>query len=125
MKKQFTNKPTRRVFRVLLILLTVSLFTAGCGQKSAFEKGFDYTFTPNSIMFGVKSDTDTFSKNDVTFNLYYGVHDIGYTEKYNIDPKSLYQKEGYETIFFGLYICEADYSFDVVNDMEISDYNIR
>ena len=124
MKKQFTNKPTRRVFRVLLILLTVSLFTAGCGQKSAFEKGFDYTFTPNSIMFGVKSDTDTFSKNDVTFNLYYGVHDIGYTEKYNIDPKSLYQKEGYETIFFGLYICEADYSFDVVNDMEISDYKM-
>ena len=122
MKKTFTNKPTRRIFRVLLILLMVSLFTTGCGQKSEFEKGFDYTFTPNSIMFGAKSNTDTFSKNDVTFDLYYGVYDIGYAEKYNTDPKSGYRKEGYETIFFGLYICEADYSLDVVNDMEISDY---
>ena len=72
MKKIFTDKPTRRVFRTLLILLMVSLFTTGCGQKSEFEKGFDYTFTPDSMMFGIKSDTDTFSKNDVTFDLYYG-----------------------------------------------------
>ena len=114
----------QRVFRVLLLLLMVSLFTTGCGQKSEFEKGFDYTFTPSSIMFGAKSDTDTFSKNDVTFDLYYGVYDIGYAEKYNTDPKSGYRKEGYETIFFGLYICEADYSLDVVNDMEISDYKM-
>ena len=33
----------QRVFRVLLLLLMVSLFTTGCGQKSEFEKGFDYT----------------------------------------------------------------------------------
>lgn len=124
MKKIFTDKPTRRVFRTLLILLMVSLFTTGCGQKSEFEKGFDYTFTPDSMMFGIKSDTDTFSKNDVTFDLYYGVHDIGYAEKYHTDPKSSYQKEGYETIFFGLYICKAEYSLDVVNDMEISDYKM-
>ena len=26
--------------------------------------------------------------------------------------------------FFGLYICKADYSLDVVNDMEISDYKM-
>lgn len=122
MEKSFANKPTKRVFRLLLILLMVSLFATGCAQKSEFEKGFDYTFTPNSIMFGVKSDTDTFSINDVTFDLYYGVHDIGYAEKYNTNPKSGYRKEGYETIFFGLYICEADCSLDVVNDMEISDY---
>ena len=70
MKKLFTNKPTRRVFRGLLILLMVSLFTTGCGQRSEFEKGFDYTFTPNSIMFGAKSNTDTFSKNNVIMNIY-------------------------------------------------------
>lgn len=117
-------KPTRRIFMVLLILLTVTLSATSCGQESGFEKGFDYTFTPQTIMFGAKSDTDTFSKNDVIFDLYYGVHDIGYDEKYNSDPKTLYQKEGYEKIFFGLYICEADYSLDVVNDMEISDYKM-
>lgn len=124
MKKSFANKPTRQVFRVLLILLMVSLFTTGCGQKSEFEKGFNYTLTPNEIMFGAKSDTNTFSKNDVAFDLYYGVHDIGSDEKYNTDPKSGYQKEGNETIFFGLYICDADYSLDVVNDTEISNYKM-
>ncbi|MGN1156951.1 MAG: hypothetical protein ACI4TK_12305 [Agathobacter sp.] len=124
MKKSFTKKQTRRVFEVLLILLMVSLFTTGCGQKSEMEKGFNYTWTPDRIMFGAKSGTDTFSKNDVTFDLYYGVHDIGYDEKYNNDPKIHYQKEGNETIFFGLYICDADYSLDVMNDMEISDYKM-
>ena len=102
----------------------ISLFTTGCGQKTGFQKGFDYTFTPDLIMFGVKSNTDTFSKNDVTFDFYYGVHDIGYDKKNNTDPRSNYRKEGNETIFFGLYICEADYSLDVVNDMEISDYKM-
>lgn len=124
MKKFYVSKPIRRVFRVLLILLMVSLLTEGCEQKSKLEKGFDYTFTPNSIMFGVKFGTDTFSKNNVTFDLYYGVYDIGYAQKNNADPKSNYLKEGYETISFGLYICEADYSLNIVNDMEISDYKM-
>ncbi len=124
MKKSFTNKPTRRVFRALLILLMVSLFTTGCGQKSEVEKGFDYTLTPNEIMFGAKSGTNTFSKNDVTFDLYYGVHDIGYDKKYNNDPKIHYQKNGNETIFFALYICDADHSLDIMNDMEVSDYKM-
>lgn len=124
MKKTYTNKPTGRVFRVLLILLMVFLFTTSCEQKYQFEKGFDYTWSPNEIMFGAKSNTDTFSKNDVTFDLYYGVHNIGYDEKYSTDPKSGYLKEGYETIFFGLYICDVDYSLDIVNDIEISDYKM-
>lgn len=117
-------KQTRCIFRVLLILLIVTLSITSCGQKSGFEKGFDYTFTPSDIMFGAKSDTDTFPKNDVTFDLYYGVHDIGHDEKYNTDPKIGYQKEGDETVFFGLYICEKKHSLDVMNDMEISDYKM-
>ena len=104
MNKSFINKPMRRIFRVLLILLMVSLFTTGCGQKTGFQKGFDYTFTPDLIMFGVKSDTDTFSKNDVTFDFYYGVHDIGYDKKNNTDPRSNYRKEGNETIFRFVYL---------------------
>ncbi len=124
MPKPVTNKPSRQVFGVLFLLLAVSLFTTGCGQKSKFEKGFGYTPTPESIMFGVRSDTDTFFKNDVSFDLYYGVHDIGYDDKYNSDPKKSYQKDGYETIFFGLYICKTAYRFDVRNDTEISDYQV-
>lgn len=110
-------KQTRCIFRVLLILLIVTLFVAGCGQKSGFEEGFDYTFTPTRIMFGAKSDKDTFPKNDVTFDLYYGVHDV----KDDTDPKTYYQKEGDEIVFFGLYICDAEHSLDVMNDMEIAD----
>lgn len=106
----------------LVTTMIVSLFATGCGQKFKFEKGFAYMFTPDEIMFGARSDTDTFAKDDVNFDIYYGVHDIGYDEKYNTDPKSGYQKEGNETIFFGLYICDAEYRLDVVNDMEISDY---
>ena len=117
-------KQTRYIFRVLLILLIITLSVTGCGQKSGFEKGFDYTFTPTRIMFGAKSDTDTFPKNDVTFDLYYGVHDVKDDKKYGTDPKTFYQKEGDETVFFGLYICDAEHSLDVMNDMEISDYKM-
>lgn len=124
MRKSFFSKPTKRIFRVLLILLMVSLFTTGCGKRSKIEKGFGYTWTPKSIMFGIRADTDTFSKNDVSFNLYYGVHDIGHDSKYDSDPKKSYQKEGNETIFFGLYICDKEHSFDIVNDSEITDYKM-
>lgn len=117
-------KKTRSICQVLLILMIFTLFVTGCERKSALKKGFNYTLTPNEIMFGAKSDTNTFSKNDVVFDLYYGVHDIGYDEKYNADPKSGYQKEGNETISFGLYICDADYSLDVVSGMEISNYKM-
>ncbi len=122
--KPTVAKKARSICRVLLILTIFTLFVTGCEQKSEFEKGFNYTLTPNEIMFGAKSDTNTFSKNDVTFDLYYGVHDIGSDKKYNTDPKSGYQKEGNETIFFGLYICDADYSLDVVNGTEISNYKM-
>lgn len=117
-------KQTRRNFMVLLILLMVVLFTTGCGQKSEFEKGFGYTLTPNEIMLGARSDTDSFTKDNVTFEISYGLHDIGYNKENGTDPKCGYQKTGYETVFFGLYICDADYSLDVVNDMEISDYKM-
>ena len=45
-------------------------------------------------MFGIRADTDTFSKNDVSFNLYYGVHDIGHDSKYDSDPKKVIKKRG-------------------------------
>lgn len=124
MQKSFSDKPVRRIFRIFCILLPVSLFLTGCGQKSEFEKGFGYTLTPNSIMLGVRSDTDTFPWNDVSFQLYYGVHDIGYETKHNSDPKKGYQKEGDETVFFGLYICETEHRLDIANDTEISDYKM-
>lgn len=120
----FARKRAERTFRMVLILSVITLLISACGENAKPEKGFDYTFTPNEIMFGARSDTDTFSNDNVAFDIYYGVHDIGYDEKYGTDPKSRYRKEGYETIFFGLYICDAEHSLDVVNDMEIDDYKM-
>ena len=102
--------------------MIIVLSATACRPKSEFEKGFGYTFTPAPIMIGARSDTDFFDKDNVTFDIYYGVHDIEYDKKYNSDPKSRYQKEGYETVFFGLYICDQTHSLDIVNDMEIADY---
>ncbi len=107
---------------VIVLILVVSM--TGCGNKANLEKGFAYTFTPDEIMFGVRSDTDTFDNGSVSFDVYYGVHDIGKDEKYDNDPKLTYTKEGHETIFFGLYICNGEYALDVVNDMEIPDYKM-
>ncbi len=112
--------------RIVLLFLNLFIIISfvGCSGNAELEKGFGYTFTPDKIMFGARSDTDIFSKDNVAFDIYYGVHDIGYDEKYGTDPKGVYRKEGDETIFFGLYICDTEHSLDVVNDMEIVDYKM-
>ncbi len=113
-------KKTALIFISILIIFL--LF--GCGNEAKLESGFGYTFTPQQIMMGVRSQTDTFTTENVCFDLYYGLHDIGYNEKYNCDPKNGYMKNGYETVLFGLYVCDNEHSLDVCNDMEISDYRV-
>ena len=108
--------------RWLLLLLVAVLLMAGCRHEAAYEKGFGYTFTPHPIMFGARMESDLFDRDAVTLDIYYGVHDMGYDEKYDHDPRTRYRKEGYETIFFGLYTCAGEHQLDVVNDMQIPDY---
>ncbi|MBE6944246.1 MAG: hypothetical protein E7453_08360 [Ruminococcaceae bacterium] len=124
MKRAIANTQVNRAFRVLLILLIVALSVSGCRQKAMFEKGFDYTFNPKEIMLGAISDTDLFDKHNVNFDLCYGTHDIGYCEKYGINPRALYAKTHLQgaDLFFGLYICDAEYEYDIANDMEFSEY---
>lgn len=115
----------KKNFKDLLIWLTMfCLLLVGCSSNVKYENGFEYTNTPNMIMFGSRSDTDLFDKSSVTFDIYFGLYDVGYCEKYGTDPKMFYQKEGDETIFFGLYICDSNYSLSIVNDIEISDYKM-
>lgn len=121
------NKKVKNINRVLLLSISLIIFclaSTACVHKSGFKKGFEYTLTPGEIMLGVSSDTDTFHINNVNLELSYGVHDIGYDEKYNTNPKWSYQKEGDETIFFGLYICDSRYNLDVLNDMLVTDYTM-
>lgn len=128
--RRLIRQHTRYVYRVVLLLLILSmaLSATGCGwnsDKYKFEIGhFDYTFTPDSIMMGAKSKTDTFAKDAVSVELYYGVHNIGYDERYGTDPKSRYTLSAFpdEKILFALYVCDTEFSLDVVNSMNFEDY---
>ena len=124
MKKATANTKINRAFRVLLILLIVALAFSGCRQKAALEKGFGYTFTPNSAMLAVRSDTDIFPINDVTLDLYYGTYDIDYCEKYNADPEHFYGVTTFQDapILFGLYICDASFYTHLLKTKEFSDF---
>ena len=108
--KKLTGTSKKRVFRVLLLLLILAMTVSGCGKKAAFEKGFGYTFTPRQIMFGIRSDTETFAIDDVTFDLYFGTYDIDYCEEYKVDPRYLYALRDYidERLIFALYISDPE-----------------
>lgn len=128
--RRTANKTMKPVYRVVLLLLMLSLALSltGCRLNSdtyKFKSGyFGYTFTPEPIMMGAKSNTDIFTKDNVSFELYYGVYDIEDTEEYNTDPKDTHRRPflGDVKIFFALYICDAEFALDVSNDMEFNDY---
>lgn len=115
-----------RVVAALLVFSALCSLT-GCFQKYAIKEGFDYAFTPEPIMFGIKSSNDTFEKESVSFDLYYGVHNIGYTEKHGTDPRSTYIKSPRSAeLLFALYFVIEEYANDVLNDNELDDYkNIK
>lgn len=116
------QKLLKHISFILSTLLILSLST-GCGKKEKFESGnFRYVWNSDPIMLGIKSDTDTFSKDNVTFDLYFGVHDIGYDKKYNNNPKGSYKGQLEEPVLFAIYICPYEYYMDLVYGMEIVDY---
>lgn len=102
---------------MLISVLFVVVFLAGCYKQQAnFESGyFGYTNHPPQIMIGVRSETDTFSRDNIIFDLYYGFHDIGYDEKYNHDPKGSYlaanRKNVILCLYFGHYLID-DFEFN-------------
>ena len=52
---------------VLMIMLAAILLLAGCERRSGFETGFGYNSHMGYMLpMGVRSDTDTFSKDDLT-----------------------------------------------------------
>ena len=96
------NRKRMGIFRVLLILLIVVLTATGC-QNAKLKKGFDHQLP--LIRIGVKSETNTFSIDNVTFDLYYGFYDVNESID---DRKRHYGERVYEKIFFAIYIVEAD-----------------
>ena len=88
------NRKRIGVFRALLILLIVVLTATGC-QNAKLKKGFDHQLP--LIRIGVKSETNTFSIDNVTFDLYYGFYDVNESID---DRKRHYGERVYEKMFF-------------------------
>ena len=80
MKKLFKNISSRRI---ILILLMFALPLSGCWRigeaqttKSKYEKGFYYSNNGDGGMsVGIRSNNDTFEKDNVTFDLWLGTHE--------------------------------------------------
>ncbi len=111
-----------KAYLILIMFVIIVTTMMGCVQHSKYEKGFSYTFAPDSIMLGVRSDTNSFKKDSVIINISYSMHDIGYEKKHNADFRSDYMITGYDKIVFGLYICDYEHRFDVLNSFEVADY---
>ena len=92
---------TRVLSVVILFVVVVSIF-AGCGPK--FERGafglhyMGYCFRLYSWYAGVKSSTDTFAKDNVTLDFYYGLYDV------DDDDPSCSIVRGYDDYFFAIYV---------------------
>ena len=113
---------------VAIILMTV-LYVTGCGfqeENKFYQAGdFGYTLTPTEIMVGVKSQTNIFEIDNVSIDLYYGLFDSGYMEKYNQDMRNGYTKSvlSDKPILFSLYICAGDYELSILNDQTYEEYS--
>jgi len=106
------------IFRVLLILLIMVLTATGC---AGYKQGFEYSLLGSSpIEFGIKSKSDTFSIDNVTFDLYYSLY---YEENYE-ELSSYYREENFsrEELFFAIYISTGDNWSKLANDMFVEDY---
>lgn len=112
----------------VLAVLSFALLLCGCGYKqhANFESGyFAYTSMPPQIMIGVRSDKDTFLRDDVSFDLYYGFHDIDYDKKYDYNPENGYLATGRENVVLALYLGHylVDDDDELFNKGEFDDYN--
>lgn len=113
----------KRIRRVVLFLLMTTQIVSGCDQKHSFRCGdWSYTHTPHTIMMCITSDTDTFMRNAVRLDLYYGVYDILYHNEYKLDPKVIYLRKGCEDVFFSLYISNKKDPYQLHNDIRIQNH---
>ncbi len=85
-------------------------------KSHEISEGFSYTYTPERIMMGMKSKTDTFKVDDVTFDIYYGMYEEG-----DENPKSYYIHEE-ETVFFLLYLYAEDKNSDITDGILYKNY---
>ena len=126
-------KKKASVFRKLPILLAMIMLLiscAGCGERYKIEEGFHgeyFSEKPSPIRIGIRSKTDTFDKNDVTFDVSYGLFELG--DDHPVSPyhvKADSQIDYYDDvkILFAVYVRDrnAPKNEDIRFLAEFSDY---
>ncbi|MBE5963405.1 MAG: hypothetical protein E7252_00520 [Lachnospira sp.] len=82
-------------------------------KSHEISEGFNTASQKGPIKMGMKSKTDTFKVDDVTFDIYYGMYEEG-----DETPESSYKNED-EKLFFVMYMSEyniANYESYVIDD---------
>ena len=109
----------RYVLAIISILMCLVLGITGCDNlRTDYEKGtFSARFEIPVILMGVKSQTKIFSIDDVTLDLYYAFYDNAFS-----NPDGSYGHYTVSRFFFGLYICDKDFTFVPEQGEEIDDF---
>ena len=106
-------------FCAMFLVSLITLFSAASCQRQ-FEGGFfNYRLETYSIMLGARSDTDTFSKDDVRFELYYGLYNADHFDQERLDH---WAKGESDVTFFAMYICDESEAPATANGLRFSDY---
>lgn len=109
--------------RIITLILVISLLFTGCRfntHDGMYWAGtFAYTIMRDPIILGAKSETNIFSKEDVSFTLYYGFFDL--IEK-EMNRKDFYLLEETDSVILVMYICEEEYIYDISNNQKYEDY---
>ena len=72
-------------------------------KSHEISEGFNTASQKRPIKMGMKSKTDTFKVDDVTFDIYYGMYEEG-----DETPDSSYVRFDSENVFFALYLYEYE-----------------
>ncbi len=109
------------VIVVLVVVFIIDIIIAGIImfiRRDDIRGGFGYDLTPEAIMMGVKSNTNTFKVDDVNVELYYALYR---NDKEGDARKHRYRQEPTDEILFGMYISNINNSYEVVSLSNIYD----
>ncbi len=109
------------LFIIIIVIIVITVIRSK-KEKPIIREGFSYTYTPDTMMMGVESDVDTFQKDNVQLQLYYGLHRLDDAEKYGVNSKGYYKSDNMEKIYFAMYVCDVSHELAIVNGNEVPDY---
>ena len=106
------------VLAITAILLCLIFALTGC--KTIYQAGnfsYGWLFSPSAPQIGLKADTNIFSKDNVTFDFYYGLYDLNS----GTNPREQNKVYNDKKITFVIYACRTD-AFHKRIPSEIYDY---